>query len=75
MVIIKHIAEHIKEFSGNILLSLNPVEENLHTGIIEGIDVLEQIKSEFGLRYVLAINNDYHALCIRVTNISIYIQE
>ena len=59
MVIIKHIAEHIKEFSGNILLSLNPVEENLHTGIIEGIDVLEQIKSEFGLRYVLAINNDY----------------
>ena len=58
MVIIKHIAEHIKEFSGNILLSLNPVEENLHTGIIEGIDVLEQIKSEFGLRYVLAINND-----------------
>lgn len=52
-------AEKVKELSGNILISLNPVEENLHTGIIEGLDVLEELKEEYGLRYVLAINNDF----------------
>ena len=59
LVLVKHIAEHIKEFSGNILLSFNPVEENLHTGIIEGIDILEKLKEQYHLNYVLAINNDY----------------
>lgn len=59
MVMMKHIAEHIKDFSGNILLSCNPVEENLHTGIIEGIEVLKDIKKKHKLNYVLAINNDY----------------
>lgn len=59
MVLMRHIAEHVKEFSGNILLSLNPVEENLHTGIVEGVEILEQIRQQYGLTYVLAINNDY----------------
>ncbi len=59
LVMIKHIAEHIQDFSGNILLSCNPVEENLHTGIIEGLDMLDVIKEKHGLNYVLAINNDY----------------
>ncbi|MCR5770064.1 MAG: M20/M25/M40 family metallo-hydrolase [Butyrivibrio sp.] len=59
MVLIKHIAEHIEDFSGNILLSCNPVEENLHTGIIEGIDTLIDLKNKHDLEYVLAINNDY----------------
>lgn len=59
MVLIKHITEHIGEFSGNILLSLNPVEENLHTGIIEGIEVIEALREQYHLNYILAINNDY----------------
>ena len=59
MVIMKHIAEHIEDFSGNILLSCNPVEENLHTGIIEGIDVLDELRKKYSLTYELAINNDY----------------
>lgn len=59
MVLIRHLAAHVKEFSGNLLLSCNPVEENLHTGIVEGIDQIEKIRQEHGLRYVLAINNDY----------------
>lgn len=59
MVLIKHIAAHIEDFSGNILLSCNPVEENLHTGIIQGIDMLLELKEEYRLDYVLAINNDY----------------
>lgn len=59
MVIMKHIAEHIEDFSGNILLSCNPVEENLHTGIIEGIDILYELREKYNLRYELAINNDY----------------
>ena len=59
MVLIKNLAEHLSDLSGNILLSLNPVEENLHTGIIEGIEVIEGLKKEYELDYVLAINNDY----------------
>ncbi len=59
MVLIKHLSQKIKEFSGNILLSLNPVEENLHTGIIEGIEVIKNLKETYDLDYVLAINNDY----------------
>ena len=59
MVLLKYLAEHVGDLSGNILLSLNPVEENLHTGIIEGIEVIEKLKKEYDLDYVLAINNDY----------------
>ena len=59
MVLVKELSEHIGELSGNILLSLNPVEENLHTGIIEGIEIIENLKKEYGIEYVLAINNDY----------------
>lgn len=59
MVMMKHIAQHIQDFSGNILLSCNPVEENLHTGVIQGIDTLISLKEQHQLDYVLAINNDY----------------
>ena len=59
MVLAKHLAERIQEWSGNILLSFNPVEENLHTGIIAGCDILLELKEEYGLNYLLAINNDY----------------
>lgn len=57
--ILKLMSEHIAELSGNIVVSLNPVEENLHTGIMEGLDVLEMLKKTYHLNYVLAINNDY----------------
>ncbi len=57
--ILKKLCERPKELSGNIIVSLNPVEENLHTGIIEGLDVLAALKEEYHLNYVLAINNDY----------------
>lgn len=59
LVLVRHIAEHISDFSGNILLSFNPVEENLHTGIIEGIEMIETFRKEYQLHYVLAVNNDY----------------
>lgn len=56
---LRALSEHLDKLSGNILLSLNPVEENLHTGIIEGIDTLKSLKEKYGLNYILAINNDY----------------
>lgn len=56
---LRALSEHPDKLSGNILLSLNPVEENLHTGIIEGIDTLKSLKEKYGLNYILAINNDY----------------
>ncbi|OOM77529.1 succinyl-diaminopimelate desuccinylase [Clostridium puniceum] len=59
MVILKHLCEKVKDIDGNILLSVNPVEENLHTGIIEGLEVLEELKEKENLNYLIAINNDY----------------
>lgn len=57
--LLQEISEQVEELSGNIVLSLNPVEENLHTGIIEGIDVLLELKEKYKLNYILAINNDF----------------
>lgn len=59
MVILKHLSERVKDIDGNILLSVNPVEENLHTGIIEGLEVLENLKETEKLNYIFAINNDF----------------
>ena len=59
MVILKHLSKRVKEINGNILLSVNPVEENLHTGIIEGLEVLEDLKEKENLNYLFAINNDF----------------
>lgn len=59
LVIMKYFSENVKELEGNILLSINPVEENLHTGIIEAGKILYRLKNKGGLEYVLAINNDY----------------
>ena len=59
MVILKYLCEKVKDIDGNILLSVNPVEENLHTGIIEGLEVLEELKEKENLNYLFAINNDY----------------
>ena len=59
MVILKHLCKKVKDIDGNILLSVNPVEENLHTGIIEGLEVLEELKEKENLNYLFAINNDY----------------
>lgn len=59
LVLAKHLAGHPESFSGNLLFSFNPVEENLHTGILEGLCVLEALREEQGLHYLFAINNDY----------------
>lgn len=59
LCILKELSEHPEELSGNIVVSFNPVEENLHTGIIEGLDILVQLKENYHLNYILAINNDY----------------
>ena len=59
LVLLKMLSERVDELKGNILLSINPVEENLHTGIIEGLEVLEKLKEEEGFNYRFAINNDY----------------
>ncbi len=57
--LIEELSRHPEKLLGNILISLNPVEENLHTGIIEGIDTLLELKERYGLKYEMAINNDY----------------
>lgn len=57
--IIKDACMHPEELSGNIVVSFNPVEENLHTGIIEATDILIDLKEKYNLTYIMAINNDY----------------
>lgn len=57
--LLREMSDQVENLSGNILVSFNPVEENLHTGIIEGLDILAQLKQEYNLNYILAINNDF----------------
>ncbi len=59
MVLMKILSEKADDLKGNILLSVNPVEENLHTGIIEGLEVFQELKEKEGFNYKFAINNDY----------------
>lgn len=59
MAILKDACEHPEELSGNIIVSFNPVEENLHTGIIEVTDILLELQERYHLTYIMGINNDY----------------
>lgn len=59
LVLLTYLSEHTDAFSGTIVLSLNCVEENEHTGILQGLDVLEELKKREELDYLFAINNDY----------------
>ncbi len=59
LVLLKKLSEHVEEMEGNILLSVNPVEENSHTGILQALDFFEKLRAEENLRYLFAINNDY----------------
>lgn len=57
--LIEELSKKPETLKGNLLVSFNPVEENLHTGMIEGLDLLMKIKETYQLEYVMAINNDY----------------
>lgn len=59
LVLLKELSKSVDKLKGNILLSVNPVEENLHTGIIEGLEVLNYLKEKEKFNYIFAINNDY----------------
>lgn len=58
LVLLEELSES-NQLKGNLLLMLNPVEENLHTGVIDSIDLLLDLKEKYDLDYVLAINNDF----------------
>ncbi|WP_244834752.1 M20/M25/M40 family metallo-hydrolase [Clostridium sp. BJN0001] len=59
LVLLKNLSEKVKDLKGNIVVSFNPVEENLHTGMIESREVLEEISDKYKFKYIFAINNDY----------------
>lgn len=59
LAVMEEMAKHPEQLRGNLLISLNPVEESLHTGFIEGIDTLIALREQYGLHYLFAINNDY----------------
>lgn len=59
MAVLEELSRHPERLRGNILVSFNPVEESLHTGFIEAVDVLMELKEKYSLNYLFAINNDY----------------
>lgn len=59
LVLMKYLSRHPERINGNILCMFNPVEENQHTGVIEGLQILEDLQRTKGLEYLFAINNDY----------------
>ncbi|WP_100397995.1 M20/M25/M40 family metallo-hydrolase [Bacillus sp. FJAT-44742] len=58
LVNLLYFTEHLEKLNGNILLLLNPAEENDHAGIIEASKEFSRLKSE-GLHFSVAVNNDY----------------
>ena len=59
MVLMRYFTEHLDQFDGNLIFMTNPVEENQHTGIIESLNVLEELKAKYGLTYKMAMNTDF----------------
>lgn len=59
ITLLKRYSEHPEAFSGNIVLILAPVEENLHSGIIAALPVLSDLKKKYHFEYLTAINNDF----------------
>ncbi len=57
--LLHELSENPESLSGNVLVMFNPVEENLHTGMVESLDVLLDLKEKYGFDYKLAINNDF----------------
>ena len=59
MALAKYLSERLDEIDGNLIFAFNPVEENMHTGMIESLDFLLKLKQERGYEYLFALNNDY----------------
>lgn len=59
MAIAKLMSERLDQLEGNLIFAFNPVEENMHTGMIESLDFYLKMQKERGYEYIFAINNDY----------------
>ena len=59
MLLMRYFTENLDKFDGNLIFMCNPVEENQHTGIIDSLDVLEDLKAKYGLTYRMAMNTDF----------------
>lgn len=59
MSIAERLSERLDEIDGNMIFAFNPVEENMHTGMIESLDIYLKLKKERGYDYLFAINTDY----------------
>ena len=59
MLLMRYFTENLDKFDGNLIFMTNPVEENMHTGIMESLDVLEELKAQYGITYKMAMNTDF----------------
>ncbi|MCR4635944.1 MAG: M20/M25/M40 family metallo-hydrolase [Butyrivibrio sp.] len=59
MAIARLMSERLDQLEGNLIFAFNPVEENMHTGMIESLDFYLKMQNERGYEYIFAINNDY----------------
>lgn len=61
LVVFKEMTQRVQKIKGNIIFMANPVEENQHTGVMESLPFLKELKEKEKLEYLVAINNDYIA--------------
>jgi arginine utilization protein RocB len=54
-----YFSNNIDELNGNVLFMVNPDEESQHAGIKSAIHELNRLKTEWGLEFKAAINNDF----------------
>ncbi len=59
MSVVEYYTQKVEQLRGNILFIATPVEENQHTGIMEALTVLQELKDNKGLDYRVALNSDY----------------
>ena len=59
LTLMKYFTQHLDQFDGNLIFMTNPVEENQHTGIMNSLDVLEELKEKYQLHYKMAMNTDF----------------
>ncbi len=54
-----YFSQNRDELNGNLLFMVNPDEESQHAGIKSAIHELNRLKTEWGLEFKAAINNDF----------------
>ncbi|MDU2240857.1 MAG: M20/M25/M40 family metallo-hydrolase [Paenibacillus sp.] len=56
---ILYFSQNRELWDGEVLLMVNPVEENQHTGVIAAVNELLRLRKEESLDFIVAVNDDF----------------